>query len=409
MVKINDNYEKLPGSYLFSDIAKKVSAYQEANPDQKIIRLGIGDVTQPLTDSVISALHSAVDEMGQAKTFHGYAPDLGYEFLRTAIAKHDYEERGCDIAADEIFVSDGAKSDSANIQEIFSLDNVIAVCDPVYPVYVDANVMAGRAGDYDEERGLFDRIVYMPCDAEHGFAPQLPEQEADLIYLCFPNNPTGSIMTKEDLEPIARICVEKDIFVISDEIYGALTYQSDHCSIASLPGMWERTVVINGFSKAYAMTGWRLGYACAPALILQQMLKIHQFAIMCAPTTSQYAAIEALRNGDDDVETMRESYNQRRRFLVYTFRKMGLHCFEPFGAFYVFPSIKGLGMTSDQFARELLADEKVAVVPGTAFGESGEGFLRVSYAYSLDELKLATDRIARCVNKVKGERAAGLR
>ena len=193
MVKINDNYEKLPGSYLFSDIAKKVSAYQEANPDQKIIRLGIGDVTQPLTDSVISALHSAVDEMGQAKTFHGYAPDLGYEFLRTAIAKHDYEERGCDIAADEIFVSDGAKSDSANIQEIFSLDNVIAVCDPVYPVYVDSNVMAGRAGDYDEERGLFDRIVYMPCDAEHGFAPQLPKQEADLIYLCFPNNPPGAI------------------------------------------------------------------------------------------------------------------------------------------------------------------------------------------------------------------------
>ena len=205
-----------------------------------------------------------------------------------------------------------------------------------------------------------------------------------ILVLPFPNNPTGSIMTEEDLKPIAELCVKHDIFVISDEIYSELTYEYPHTSIASLPGMKERTVLINGFSKAYAMTGWRLGYACAPDVILHQMLKIHQFAIMCAPTTSQYAAVEALRNGDDDVAMMRESYNQRRRFLVHTFREMGLDCFEPFGAFYIFPSIKSLGMTSDEFAEELLKKEKVAVVPGTAFGDSGEGFLRISYAYSLE-------------------------
>ena len=210
-------------------------------------------------------------------------------------------------------------------------------------------------------------------------------------------------MTAEDLKPIVDLVIKHDLFVISDEIYGALTYSGEHVTIASFPGMKERTVLINGFSKAYAMTGWRLGYACAPQLILDQMLKIHQFAIMCAPTTSQYAAVEALRNGDEDVEMMREAYNQRRRFLVHTFNKMGLKCFEPFGAFYVFPSIKSLGMSSDEFAVKLLEAEKVAVVPGTAFGDSGEGFLRISYAYSLEELKEATSRIERFVKKLRKE------
>ena len=211
-------------------------------------------------------------------------------------------------------------------------------------------------------------------------------------------------MRREDLEAIAEVCIEKDILVMSDEIYSELTYGAEHVTIASLPGMRERTILINGFSKAYAMTGWRLGYACAPKIILEQMLKIHQFAIMCAPTTSQYAAVEALKNGDKDVKQMKESYNQRRRFLVHTFRKMGLKCFEPFGAFYVFPSIKELGMTSDEFAMELLKREKVAVVPGTAFGSCGEGFLRISYAYSLEELKHATDRLARFVEEIRKEK-----
>ncbi len=212
-------------------------------------------------------------------------------------------------------------------------------------------------------------------------------------------------MEKEDLEAIAKIIIEKDLFVISDEIYSELTYKGNHITIASLPGMKERTVLINGFSKAFAMTGWRLGYACAPELILTQMLKIHQFAIMCAPTTSQYAGVDALRNSDEDVKNMREAYNQRRRYLMHSFREMGLECFEPYGAFYTFPCIKRFGMSSDEFATRLLQEEKVAVVPGTAFGDCGEGYLRISYAYSLEDLKKALERIKRFVDRLDGETA----
>ena len=220
-----------------------------------------------------------------------------------------------------------------------------------------------------------------------------------VLILPFPNNPTGSIMEPEDLAEIAKICIEKDLFVISDEIYSELTYKGQHCTIAAFPGMKERTVLINGFSKSYAMTGWRLGYACAPELILKQMLKIHQFAIMCAPTTSQYAAVEALKNGDKDVAEMRSAYDQRRRYLVKALRDMGFDCYEPQGAFYVFPSIKKFGMTSDEFALKLLEEEKVAVVPGTAFGDCGEGYLRISYAYSLNDLKRALERMERFVKR----------
>ena len=226
-----------------------------------------------------------------------------------------------------------------------------------------------------------------------------------ILVLPFPNNPTGAIMEREDLEKIAEIILEKDLFVISDEIYSELTYaKEDHVSIASLPGMKERTVLINGFSKAFAMTGWRLGYACGPEVILKQMLKIHQFAIMCAPTTSQYAAVEALKNGDDDVAEMREQYNQRRRYLLHAFAEMGLPCFEPYGAFYVFPCIREFGMTSDEFATRFLQEEKVAVVPGTAFGDSGEGYIRISYAYSLGNLKVAIGRLSHFVKKLKAEK-----
>lgn len=224
-----------------------------------------------------------------------------------------------------------------------------------------------------------------------------------ILILPFPNNPTGSVMSREDLEAIAEVVEEKDLFVISDEIYAELTYQGDHVSIASLPGMRERTILINGFSKSYAMTGWRLGYACGPQMILDQMLKIHQFAIMCAPTTSQDAAVEALRNGDADVQQMKEAYNQRRRYLLHALREMGLECFEPFGAFYVFPNISRFGMTSDEFATRLLREEKLAVVPGTAFGDCGEGFIRISYAYSLENLKKALERLERFVKKLDQE------
>lgn len=225
-------------------------------------------------------------------------------------------------------------------------------------------------------------------------------EKTKILILPFPNNPTGGVMDYEDLKDIADVIIEKDLYVISDEIYSELTYSGNHVSIASFPGMRERTVVINGFSKSYAMTGWRLGYACAPELILKQMLKIHQFAIMCAPTTSQYAAVEALRNGDSDVEMMREAYDHRRRFLIQALWDMGFDCFEPFGAFYVFPSIKKFGMTSDEFANRLLREEKVAVVPGTAFGACGEGFLRISYAYSIEDLKVALERIGHFVKKL---------
>jgi aminotransferase len=211
------------------------------------------------------------------------------------------------------------------------------------------------------------------------------------------------VLRREDLEAIAEVVIEKDLYVLSDEIYSELTYQGDHVSIASLPGMWERTLTINGFSKSYAMTGWRLGYICGPRSIVEQMTKIHQFAIMCAPTTSQYAAVEALRHGDEDVARMRESYNQRRRFLMHEFKRMGLKCFEPFGAFYVFPSIKEFGLSSDEFAMRLLEEEHVAVVPGTAFGDCGEGFLRISYAYSIDALKIALERLERFINRLKTE------
>ena len=225
-----------------------------------------------------------------------------------------------------------------------------------------------------------------------------------LLVLPFPNNPTGAVLTQKDLEEIAEVVREKDLFVISDEIYAELTYQGDHVSIASLPGMKERTILINGFSKSYAMTGWRLGYACGPRVILDEMLKIHQFAIMCAPTTSQDAAVEALRNGDEDVRQMKEAYNQRRRYLYHALRQMNLDCFEPFGAFYVFPNISRFGMTSDEFATRLLYEEKLAVVPGTAFGDCGEGFIRISYAYSLENLKKALERLERFVRKLDQER-----
>ena len=263
-------------------------------------------------------------------------------------------------------------------------------------------------------------VSYLPCTTLADGVPVFIELKAEdefrltrqelldaitdktkILILPFPNNPTGAIMEKEDLEAIAEVIREKDLFVISDEIYSELTYKGDHVSIASLPGMKERTILINGFSKAYAMTGWRLGYACGPKEIISQMLKIHQYAIMCAPTTSQYAAVEALRNGDEDVAGMRASYNQRRRYLMHAFEEMGLECFEPYGAFYVFPCIKEFGMTSEEFATRFLEKEKVAVVPGTAFGDCGEGYLRISYAYSLENLKTAMEKLKHFVESLR--------
>jgi len=268
-------------------------------------------------------------------------------------------------------------------------------------------------------------VSYEPCAILAGGVPVVIELKAEnefrltkqelldaitdktkILVLPFPNNPTGAIMEQKDLEEIAEVIIEKDIFVLTDEIYSELSYKEEHVSIAAIPGLKERTILINGFSKAYAMTGWRLGYACGPAEIIEQMTKIHQYAIMCAPTNSQYAAVDALRNGDGDVAMMRESYDQRRRFLIHALREMGLSCFEPFGAFYVFPCIKEFGMTSEEFALRFLEAEKVAVVPGTAFGACGEGYLRISYAYSLENLKEALGRLERFVGKLRSEKEA---
>ena len=276
MVKINENYLKLPGSYLFSTIAKKVNAYIEANPDKKVIRLGIGDVTQPIAPAIIEALHGAVEEMGSKETFHGYAPDLGYGFLREVIAKEDYIARGCSISADEIFVSDGAKSDCGNIQEIFDENCRIAVCDPVYPVYVDSNVMAGRTGEYDEKTGRWSKVIYMPCTAENHFVPELPEEVPDLIYLCVPNNPTGTTLTREQLKVWVDYANEQGAVILYDAAYEAYIAQSDvpH-SIYEIEGADTCAIEFRSFSKNAGFTGVRLGFTVVPKALVRGGVALH--------------------------------------------------------------------------------------------------------------------------------------
>lgn len=359
------------------------------------ISLGVGE---PDFDTPWHIREEGIYSLERGRTF--YTSNSGLKDLRNEISA--YLKRRCQVEYDpekEIMVTvGGSEAIDIGLRAVLNPGEEVIIPQPSYVSYEPCTILAGgtpviiNLQEKNEFRLTREELL-------EAITPK-----TKVLILPFPNNPTGSVMRREDLEAIAEVCIEKDILVMSDEIYSELTYGAEHVTIASLPGMRERTILINGFSKAYAMTGWRLGYACAPKIILEQMLKIHQFAIMCAPTTSQYAAVEALKNGDKDVKQMKESYNQRRRFLVHTFRKMGLKCFEPFGAFYVFPSIKELGMTSDEFAMELLKREKVAVVPGTAFGSCGEGFLRISYAYSLEELKHATDRLARFVEEIRKEK-----
>lgn len=358
------------------------------------ISLGVGE---PDFDTPWHIRDEGIYSLEKGRTF--YTSNAGLKELRCEITA--YIERTQGISYDplkEVLVTvGGSEAIDIALRAMINPGEEVLIPQPSYVSYEPCAILAGAVP------------VIIELKEENEFRLTADELRAALtdktkiLILPFPNNPTGAIMEKEDLEAIAEIIREKDIFVISDEIYAALSYKGKHVSIASLPGMQERTVLINGFSKAYAMTGWRLGYACAPAVIMEQMTKIHQFAIMCAPTTSQYAAVEALRNGDDDVKQMCEAYNQRRRFLMHTFREMGLQCFEPYGAFYVFPCIKEFGMTSDEFAERLLKEEKVAVVPGTAFGECGEGFLRISYAYSLENLKIAMDKIGRFIERLRSE------
>ena len=358
------------------------------------ISLGVGE---PDFDTPWRIRDEGIYSLTKGKTH--YTSNTGLMELREAIS--DYLKRKYSLSYDpatEVMVTVGG-SEAIDIALRAMLDpgDEVIIPQPSYVSYEPCTILAGG------------KPVFINLKEENCFrltAKELEDAITDktkILILPFPNNPTGAIMEREDIEAIARVVIEHDLFVLTDEIYSELTYKEDHVSIASLPGMKERTVYINGFAKAFAMTGWRLGYACAPAIILKQMLKIHQFAIMCAPVTSQHAAIEALKNCDAEVASMKMEYDRRRRFLVHSFREMGLSCFEPFGAFYIFPSIKKFGMSSDEFATALLKEQKVAVVPGTAFGDSGEGFVRISYAYSLKRLKEALSRIEAFMKDHEGE------
>ena len=364
------------------------------NEMEDAISLGVGE---PDFDTPWHIRDEGIYSLEKGRTF--YTSNSGLKELRNEIANYMKRTQGIsyDPAHEIIITVGGSEAIDLAFRAMINPGDEVLIPQPSYVSYEPCAILADAVP------------VIIELKEEDEFrltAQQLRNAITDktkILVLPFPNNPTGAIMEKKDLEEIAEVIREKDLYVVSDEIYGELTYKDKHVSIASLPGMQERTILINGFSKAYAMTGWRLGYACAPKAIMEQMIKIHQFAIMCAPTTSQYAAVEALRNGDDDVKGMRESYNQRRRFLMHAFAKMGLQCFEPYGAFYVFPCIKEFGLSSEEFAERLLREEKVAVVPGTAFGDCGEGFLRISYAYSLENLKIALEKIEKFVEELRRE------
>lgn len=378
-----------------SGIRKFFDIVVEMN-DPEVISLGVGE---PDFDTPWHIRDEGIYSLEKGRTF--YTSNAGLKELKIEISKFLDRRYGLKYdSTNEILVTVGG-SEGIDIAFRSMLDpgDEVLIPEPCYVSYLPCARLAGGVP------------VTIELKAEHDFrltAQQVEDAitpKTKILVLPFPNNPTGAVMEKKDLEAIAEVVKKHDLFVLSDEIYSELTYLDNHVSIASLPGMKERTIVINGFSKSHAMTGWRLGYACGPKEIIGQMLKVHQFAIMCAPTTSQYAAVSALRNGDKDVAMMREQYNQRRRFLLHRFKEMGLECFEPFGAFYIFPCIKEFGMTSDQFATELLQAKKVAVVPGTAFGNSGEGFLRISYAYSLEDLKVALGRIEEFINDLRAAKA----
>ncbi|HIX48163.1 MAG TPA: aminotransferase class I/II-fold pyridoxal phosphate-dependent enzyme [Candidatus Mediterraneibacter pullicola] len=369
--------------------------FDVANEMEDVISLGVGE---PDFDTPWRIREEGIFSLERGKTF--YTSNAGLKELRQEIC--NYLERKIHVSYDPIketlITVGGSEAIDVGLRCMLDPGDEVLIPQPSYVSYLPCTIMADGVP------------VIVPLQYENEFKLTAEDLEkyttpkTKILIMPFPNNPTGSIMTKEDLEPIAEFVKEHDLYVMSDEIYSELTYKTEHVSIASLPGMRERTLVINGFSKGFAMTGWRLGYCCGPEELIGQMTKLHQFAIMCAPTNSQYAAVEGLKNCGDEVEEMRKSYDQRRRFLMHEFERMGLDCFEPFGAFYVFPSIQKFNMTSEEFATRLLNEEKVAVVPGTAFGECGEGFLRISYAYSLEDLKEALDRLESFIQKLRNER-----
>lgn len=401
MFKINEDYTKLAGSYLFSTIGKKVTAYQTANPDKQIIRLGIGDVTQPLAPKIIEALHAAVDEMAHAETFHGYAPDLGYEFLRSAMAEHDYRARGCEISADEIFISDGAKCDSGNIQEIFSKDCKIAVCDPVYPVYVDTNVMAGRAGNYNEAAEMYDRVIYMPCTAETNFAPELPKEVPDLIYLCFPNNPTGSTITKEQLQEWVDYANKNKAVIIYDAAYEAYIQEEDvpH-TIYECEGARTCAIELRSFSKNAGFTGVRLGAAVVPKEIESGGVTLHSLwarrhgtKYNGAPYIVQRAG-EACYTEEGKAQIQAQvAYYMKNAAAIYDGLKgAGYTVSGGINAPYIWLKTPDQ-MTSWEFFDYLLEQANVVGTPGAGFGPNGEGYFRLTAFGTYENTLTAIDRI----------------
>ena len=404
MFKANENYLKLPGSYLFSTVGKKAREYQANNPDRSLISLGIGDVTQPLVPAVIRALHEAVDEMGRAETFHGYAPDLGYAFLRETIAKEDYEAHGLTVYADEIFVSDGAKQDSANIQEIFAAGSVIAVCDPVYPVYVDSNVMAGRTGSYDAATGMWSNVIYMPCTAENGFSPSLPARTPDLIYLCSPNNPTGTALTLDQLQAWVDYANETGAVILFDAAYEAYITQADvpH-SIYACKGARTCAIELRSFSKNAGFTGTRLGFTVVPkelrdadGVALHALwARRHGTKYNGAPYIVQKAG-EAVysQEGKEQLKTQLAYYRNNAAAIISGLREAGYTVYGGENAPYIWWKTPD-GQTSWEFFDRLLTQANVVGTPGSGFGPSGEGYLRLTAFGSYENTCEAVDRIRR--------------
>lgn len=401
MFQINENYLKLPGSYLFSTIGRKVKAYSEAHPEKTIIRLGIGDVTLPIAPAIIKAMHEAVDEMGHAETFHGYAPDLGYEFLRNEIAKQDYQARGCAIEADEIFVSDGAKCDCGNIQEIFAADSKIAVCDPVYPVYVDSNVMAGRTGQYDEEAGTWSNVIYMPCTAENQFVPELPKETPDLIYLCIPNNPTGTTLTKSQLKVWVDYANRVGAVILYDAAYEAYISEDDvpH-SIYEIEGARTCAIEFRSYSKNAGFTGVRLGFTvvpkdlkCGDVMVHSLWARRHGTKFNGASYIIQKAAMAVYsEEGKKEIQEQVAYYMRNARTICEGLKEAGYTVYGAVNSPYAWLKVPE-GMTSWDFFDYLLEEANVVGTPGSGFGPGGEGYFRLTGFGTYENTVKAVERI----------------
>lgn len=401
MFQINENFLKLPGSYLFSTIGKKVAAYMEAHPEKAIIRLGIGDVTQPIAPSIIKAMHEAVDEMGHAEHFRGYAPDLGYEFLRKEIARQDYQIRGCDIDADEIFVSDGAKCDCGNIQEIFAADSKIAVCDPVYPVYVDSNVMAGRTGDYNEETGTWSNVIYMPCTAENSFVPELPKKRPDLIYLCMPNNPTGTTLTRDQLKVWVDYANQMGAVILYDAAYEAyITEEEVPHSIYEIEGARTCAIEFRSYSKNAGFTGVRLGFTVVPKDLKSKDVMVHSLwarrhgtKFNGAPYITQKAAMAVYSDeGKAEIKDQVAYYMRNARIIYEGLKEAGYQVYGAVNSPYAWLKVPK-GMTSWEFFDYLLEEAQIVGTPGSGFGPSGEGYFRLTGFGTYENTAAAVKRI----------------